>query len=176
MTNARSPRGKKRGFTLIEVLMAMAIMTIAVTAILSTPSSSILLGVKIRDINIGGMLAHNLMVESEHLMEGKPFGELKEDETGVYPEPFARFKWKREVKEVKFPDFGIFAGGGKDETAQNSGEDDKSRVLGQAVTKFLSEAVRELVVTVSWARGDGELNVRLSTYLVNLGATFNFAI
>jgi general secretion pathway protein I len=163
------------GFTLIEVMMAMAIMTIAFAAILSTQSSSILLGIKIRDLNIGGMLAHNLMVESEHLMEGKPFGELKDTEAGVYPQPYERFKWKRQVKEVKFPDFGIFSGG-KDESGQQQGQDDKSRLLGQAVTKFLSEAVRELIVTVSWSRGDGELNVTLTTYLVNLGATFNFSI
>ena len=169
-------RRQDKGFTLIEVLMALAIMTIAFAAILSTQSSSIFLGIKIRDLNIGGMLAHNLMVESEHLMEGKPFGELKDSETGAYPEPYARFKWKREVKEVKFPDFGVFSGGGQDENGQQTGQDDKSRVLGQAVTKFLSEAVRELIITVSWPRGDGELTVKLTTYLVNLGATFNFSI
>ena len=165
---------RQGGFTLIEIMMAMAIMAISFAAILTTQSSSIIVTTKIRDMNIAGMLAHNLMVESEHLMEGKAFSELKDAESDAYKPPFERFKWKREVKEIKFPDFGMFASGGEEGSQQ--GQEDKSRVLGQAVTKFLSEGMRELVVTVSWPVGDGEQKVTLTTYLVNMDARFNFAL
>ncbi len=128
-------------------------------------------------MNMAGFFARNLMVESEHLLEGKPFGELKDEETGTYPEPYARFKWKREIKEIKFPDFGVFTS--SEEEGQNGNQNSNSEVgrqLGQAVTKFLSDGVRELIVTVSWPRGDGEQTVRLTTYLIDLNARFNFSI
>ena len=163
------------GFTLIEVMMATAIMAIAFSAILTTQSSSILLTAKARDTNLAGFLARNLMVETEHLMEGRPFGELKEEETGTYPAPYERFKWKREVKEIEFPDFASFASGsGEDGDQENNSQ--QARVLGQSITKYLSNAVREVVVTVSWPRGDGEQTVQLCTYLINLNERFSLSL
>jgi prepilin-type N-terminal cleavage/methylation domain-containing protein len=162
-------------FTLIEVMMATAIMAIAFSAILTTQSNSILLTIKTRDTNLAGFLARNLMVESEHLMEGKPFGELKQEELGTYPAPYERFKWKREVKEIEFPDFASFAAGGDsgDDQGNNS---QQARILGQSITRYLSNAVREMVITVSWPRGDGEQSVRLSTYLINLNERFSLSL
>lgn len=160
---------KQDGFTLLEVIIAMAIMVIAFTAIYTSQSSSILLTVKTKDTNIAGFLAHNLMVESEHIMEGKPFSELKKTEEGSYPEPYGEYKWKREVKEIKFPDFSS-AGSDKEEDKK-----DTTRMLTQAITKFLNNSIRELIVTVKWTRGGGERTFSLSTYLVDLNSQFDFS-
>ncbi|MBI3541788.1 MAG: type II secretion system protein [Deltaproteobacteria bacterium] len=168
-------RGAKRsaqgGFTLLEVMIAMTIMTLAFSYIYTSQSQNIVLVTKTKELNTAGWLAHNKMIESEHLYEGKPFGELpKGPEIEKFKEPYERFTWKREVKEVKFPDLPM--GGQK----EGEGVQEAVRILAKTLTKYLNSALREMVVTVTWQRGDGEVNVRLSTYLIDLGAEFNFSI
>ncbi len=160
---------KKSGFTLLEVMIAITIMVIAFAAILSSQSNSILLTMKTKELNIASWLAHNVMVESEHLYEGKPFEELPKEESEAFPSPFNKFKWKREIKEIKLPDITTFA-------KEGEGIPEPIRILTQAITKFLNNAIREMTVKVSWERGKGVQNVEITTYLVDLNAEFKFEI
>ncbi len=164
-------KNNKSGFTLLEVMIAITIMVIAFAAILSSQSSSINLTMKTKELNIAAWLAHNVMVESEHLYEGKPLEELPKEESESFPAPFNKYKWKREIKEVKFPDLSSFSTG-KD----GEGVPEPVRILTQAITKYLSKSLRELVVQVSWERGKGTQKIELSTYLVDLNAEFKFEI
>ncbi len=154
-------------------MIAMVIMVVAFTAIYTSQSGSILQTAKTKDYNLAGFLLQNLMVESEHLLEGKPFGELKKTESGDYKEPFAKFKWKREIIEIQFPNI---TGDGSSENNQQSEDEkkDSTKLLTQAVTKYLTDSIRELKVTVSWKKGDGMQNISISTYLVDLNQKFNF--
>ena len=161
---------RRLGFTLLEVMIAMTILSIALTAILTTQSSSINVTRKAKELNIAGWLAHNLMTESEHLYEGKAFSEIPGESSENFPSPFQNYKWKREVKELKFPDIQIPS------QQESGGETDQMRTFTQTISKYLSNSVREMVVTVSWQRGDGEMKVQVSTYLIDLNAEFNFQL
>ncbi len=158
------------GFTLLEVMIALTIMTIAFSAILTSQSGSIFTTTKTKELNFAGWLARDKMVESEHLYEGKPFSELPKEASEAFPKPFERFKWKREIREVKFPDFSV---------PQKNGESaipEPIRILTKVITKYLNDSVREMVVTVTWERGKGEQKVQISTYLVDMESEFNFSI
>ncbi|MBI3558621.1 MAG: prepilin-type N-terminal cleavage/methylation domain-containing protein [Deltaproteobacteria bacterium] len=162
-----SPQG---GFTLLEVMIAMTIMTVAFAAIYTSQSESIILVTKTKERNIAGWLLHNKMIESEHLYEGKPFSELDKEVTEKFKAPFDQYTWKREIKEIKFPDLPV--GGGK----EGEGVQESVRQLAKTLTKYFNSSLREMVITVSWQRGDGAQHITLTTYLVDLNAEFNFAI
>ena len=157
------------GFTLLEVMIAVTILAVALSAILTSQSSSIATTLRTREINLASWLARNVMVESEHLYEGKPLNELPKLETKAFTAPFERFKWKREIKEIKFPDFNL-------PQKEGEGVPEPVRILTQTLTKYLNNSIREMQVTVSWPRGEGEQRVSVTTYLIDLNQEFNFAI
>lgn len=161
---------RQAGFTLLEVMIAITIMTVALGAILTSQSGGIIRTIKTKDLNLAGWLAHRTMVESEHLLEGKPFGEIEKEKVGGFDEEdFKRFKWKREVRELKFPDL---TQGAK----EGEGVPEALRMMSKVITKFLDTAVREMVITISWQHAGSEQTLTLSTYLVDLNAEFNFGI
>jgi prepilin-type N-terminal cleavage/methylation domain-containing protein len=165
------------GFTLLETMIAMAIMMVAFASILMVESSSINTSVKAKQMNVVTMLAKNLMVETEYSFEGKTFDEYKKEESGTFPEPYQDYSWKREVKEVKFPDLG--SGSAKASASDKSGDaaaqDEASRQLTKLLTQFLSKATREVTVTIKFKRGSGEQSYSIATYWVNLNHEFQLS-
>lgn len=162
-------RATQAGFTLLEVMIAMMIMTVALGAILTSQSGGIVQATKSKEMNTAGWLAQRVMVESEHLYEGKPFSELEKEKAEKFAAPFEKFSWKREVRELEFPDF---TQPGK----EGEGASEAVRILGKVMTKYLNTAMREMVITIHWQRGTSEQSLTLSTYLIDLNAEFNFAI
>ena len=176
---------KNAGFTLLEVMIAITIMTVALSAVLTSQSGSIFQTIRAKDMNLAGWLAQRKMVESEQAFEGKPFGEIPKDaEIKRFEEPYEHYSWKREVKEIKFPE--LTPTGKEGEPVP-----EPLRILSQSMTKYINTAVRELVITVSWERGvvrasegslgDDEANSKvqkivLSTYLIDMKAEFNLGI
>jgi prepilin-type N-terminal cleavage/methylation domain-containing protein len=162
---------RKKGFTLLEVMIAVTIMAIAFSAILSTQSSSISLSMKTKDMNVAGWLANNIMVEAEQLYEGVDFSEIPKETAETFAAPFERFKWKREIKEIVFPELQFLQ-----DKPENGGVSDAVRMLAQVITKHLNKTIRELVVTISWPQGKAERTLVISTYLINLNEDMNFSI
>ena len=65
------------GFTLLETMIASAIMLIAFSAILMIESSSINASLKSKRLNTVTMLAKTKMIETEMELEGKSFSEIQ---------------------------------------------------------------------------------------------------
>jgi general secretion pathway protein I len=164
------------GFTLLETMIAMGIMLIAFASILMVQSASLNTATKARQMNTVAMLAKNLMVETEYSFEGKTFDEYKKEDKGQFPDPWQDYSWTREVKEVKFPELSTAKGtsadkGGKDE----GGENEAARQLTKLLTQFLSKAVREVNVTITWKKGTGSQSYTVTTYWVNLNQEFQLS-
>ena len=178
--NLRQNRSEA-GFTLLETMIAVAIMTVAFGAILMVESSAIKTTTKAKQLNVVAMLAKNLMIETEHLIEGKKFSEAKKEESAQFAEPFQDYKWKREVKEIKFPNIGTNAasagegGAPAGGAAAPTGTDQATETLTKLITKFLSDAVREVRITITWKKGQGEQNYSVSTYWVDLNHEFQLS-
>src|SRR6478735_4350708 len=83
-----------QGFTLLEVIIAMAIMTLAFSSILAVEMGSINASARAKQMNIVAMLAKNQMVETEYKIEGKKFDEVKKEESGAFPSPYQDYTWK----------------------------------------------------------------------------------
>ena len=164
------------GFTLLETMIAMTIMLVAFSAILMIESNSLNSAAKSRQMNVVAMLAKNIMVETELKLEGRIFSEIKKEDTGDFKEPYQEYKWKREIKEVKFPNLNM-AGkkqeGGDENADEGSGSNSLAETLTKLLTNFLSNAIREVVVTISWKKGSGEQSFTVATYWVNLNNEFS---
>lgn len=162
--------GSQSGFTLLETLIAMAIMLVAFASILMVESASIRTTEKAKQMNIVSMLAKRAMIKTEYEIEGKTFDEVKKEEKGNFEEPFREYGWTRTIKEIKFPELNLNAS--SEDKTQDSGVTDALNQMTKLVTKYLSDSLREVTVTVHWQKGSGEQSFSVSTYWVNLNHEF----
>lgn len=160
-----------RGFTLLEVIIAMTIMVLAFASILAVESNSINATVRAREMNIVAMLAKGKMVDFEYKVEGKTFEEVRKEEGGNFDAPYESYRWKTEVREIKFPNMNLNAGGDKKKD-DGGGGDQFAEMLTKLVTNYFSKAIREIAVTIFWKRGSGEVSYTVSTYWVDLNHEF----
>lgn len=166
MSIARTPQGCE-GFTLLEVLIAISIMVIGVGTVLMIESNSLEATDKARRVTTAAMLAKRTMLEAEMLFEGKPFNEVKTEESGQYSEPYETFQWTRTIKEIELPNMNPPSGGGQG-SGGDSGADENANTMTNMITSFLSKGMREVTVTVRWPRGKGFQEMSVTQYWVDL--------
>ena len=162
-----------RGFTLLEVLIALAILVLVLGSILTVQSSSIRAATNAKEMNTVTLLARNLMTETETKLEGRGFTEVAKMTEGQFDNPYQDYKWKVEIKEIKFPNISFTpqSAGDSGGTSGGGGDGSQSYLIDRIVkiiTTYLSKAIREVQITVSWQRGDNQLSYSVSTFWVNL--------
>ncbi|HSO00859.1 MAG TPA: prepilin-type N-terminal cleavage/methylation domain-containing protein [Candidatus Nanopelagicales bacterium] len=102
-------RSVRRGFTLLEVLVAVAILGLAMTAILAAQAGAVSSAAHARNISIGTGLLRCKMTEVEEKLMRDGFPELDEDESGqccAGDESAFRCAWKVEKPEFPEPKYG----------------------------------------------------------------------
>lgn len=164
------------GFTLLETLIALAIMVVAFSAILMTESGSLNITEKAKNINTITMLAKNKLIETELLIEGKSFSEIKDEEIGEFPEPYLDFTWSRKIKEIEFPNLNISPSASTEgEESESSNSDSSTDTMTKLLTSFLSKAIREVTVSVIMKKGKGTQEFSVSMYWVDLNHEFSLS-
>lgn len=164
------------GFTLFETMIAVAIMLVAFSAILLIESSSIATSIKSKRMNIVAMLAKNAMVDAEIEFQERTFNEVTKSASGTFDEPYRDFTWKREIKEIEFPNINFSAAMA---AVEGEGADDpgsKTRaveILTKVLTNYLSKALREVTVTITWELAGGSQSFSLTTYWADLNHEFS---
>ncbi len=168
-----------QGFTLLEVMIAMAIMLVAFSSILAIQSSSLSSALRSRQIHEVGMLARGAMAQTEVEIAGKKFNEISEEASGQFEDPYQDYSWTRKIKEITMPNLaGIAQAASQDEAGGQSNSEEeaqKSAMMEQmtkVVTNFLSKAVREVTITVTWKRGPGLQKYEVAMYWVDLNSEF----
>jgi len=104
-------RMARRGFTLLEVMVAVAILGLGLTAILSAQAGTFSMSAQARNMSMATSLARCKMGEiEEKVHRDGNFQELEEAETGPCCEgdetPNIRCSWKIEKLELPQPDYG----------------------------------------------------------------------
>ena len=163
---------KNNGFTLIEVMIALAIMTVAFTSILMVQSSSIDGVRKSREIGIATMLLKNYMIETEQEFEGRSFTQVSKEKSGKCHEPHTDYICERVIKEVKFPQLSFGQSPSSTQDPSQASSNQMVEKVSKLITKFFTQALREVTVTVSKGPKDDN-KVSLSTYWVNLNQEFS---
>jgi Tfp pilus assembly protein PilV len=161
-------------------MIALAIMLVAFSSILAIQSSSMNSALKARQIHEVSVLARNAMIQTEVEISGKKFDDISAEATGQFDAPYEDYSWTRKVKEVKLPNLSGLSKatqGDKGNASANADEEEKNSAIVEQMTKvitnFLSKAVREVTITVSWKRGTTTQKYDLAMYWVDLNSDFN---
>ncbi|HZO82899.1 MAG TPA: type II secretion system minor pseudopilin GspI [Candidatus Binataceae bacterium] len=100
----RRARGVPSGFTLLEVLIAIAVLGIALLALLSLDHEDLQSVIRAQEISRAAMLAQTLMTQAE-LQRIPPPGTTSGNFEQLYPGRYRNFRWTRRVEpSPTFPD------------------------------------------------------------------------
>ncbi|MGO9602091.1 MAG: prepilin-type N-terminal cleavage/methylation domain-containing protein [Candidatus Binataceae bacterium] len=101
-TVMRTP--ESRGFTLLEVMVAMAVLGIALLALLTLHHQSLQSVIQSRDFTRAAMLSQAIMAEAE-LEQFPQVGVTKGNFDRLFPHEYPNLRWERDVAESGvFPD------------------------------------------------------------------------
>lgn len=173
---------RQDGFTLLEVMIAMAIMLVAFSSILAIQSSSMNSALRSRQVHEVSMLARWAMASTEVEIAGKKFSDISEELSGQFDPPYQDYSWTRKIREITLPNLsGISkavqeaSGGGPTTREEEEAAEQNGALLEQMtkiITNFISKAVREVTITVSWKRGTHTQTYEVAMYWVDLNSDF----
>ena len=93
------------GFTLLEVMVALAIVSIALVALMGLGNRSIAVNAQLQKITQATLLAQQRMTEVEIEASHGALQVLNEE--GVFDEPFAEFRWRLNYEDTPLPNLQI---------------------------------------------------------------------
>ena len=159
----------RRGFTLLEALIAIAILASLMTAIFGVQASAIQ-GVRYaRDLQVAALLARAKMLEIEWRLKRDGFNIADMAMEGDFSDADAEgFSWRAEIRRVKpeaFEQVALGTGGGS-ENPLVAAFAPAIKMIGQQ----LAEQVREVRLWVRWKDGVYDESFDVVTHIVQLGA------
>lgn len=94
-------QNRSGGFTLLEVMIALAIVAIALVSLLGLANRSIAVQERLQRMTRATLLAQEKMTEIELASEAKTL--VFEPDEGVFAEPFSDFRWQLEFTDTPIP-------------------------------------------------------------------------
>lgn len=159
----RLRQSSERGFSLLEILIAIAVLSISLTGILTFFGSSQQRTRQADAMTIANMLARQKMAEIILSLEGDLekgiFPQTTKTDSGKFEGRFENYRWESEVKKVELP---LPPGGGGDDSGGANPMMLFVKQLG------LDEAIREVSLKIFWKVRDRETNFSVTTHLVKL--------
>ena len=94
-------RYNEQGFTLLEVMIALAIVSIALVSLLSLSNRSISVQERLQRETQATLLAQHIMSREGVLATGKSGGWQEQEET--FEEPFSEYRWQVSYQDTIIP-------------------------------------------------------------------------
>jgi general secretion pathway protein I len=185
---ADAPRGGAVGFTLLEVMVALAILAGALLALSDVVTSALRNHVRARELEVATLLARGKLAALEDHFEAKGFETSDQTDEGTFEEEgHPEIRWRVEVVQppgALGPEEVLRALTGSEQGLEEllppadqvppalAPLQAQLAVAMQGVLTRLGEqlkrGVRELRLTVSWPEGAGEESFTVTTHLVVL--------
>ena len=101
-------RAGDRGFTLLEVVISLAILAISLMMLLTINASSLSDAGRARDLTIATLLARSKMIDLEQMLFDEGFTEGDQNEEGDFgDEGHPDIKWEAEIIQVELDISGL---------------------------------------------------------------------
>ncbi len=157
-------RNSASGFSLLEVMIAIAILAVSLLAIFNLQSTSLLGSARARRISVCTQLAREKMgrtlIELEDGIKKGEFPEEKEEGGTFEDEKFPDYSWKLNIKKVDIP-----------APPASEGQADIMAQVFSMVSQQLSQSTREVKLSVSWKEpetDEEEVGIVLTTHIVKM--------
>jgi general secretion pathway protein I len=174
-----------RGYTLLEVLIAMAILAVALSILLGTQANSAIMTERANRMALASLLVRSKMIDIEGVLRAEGFQETQQEFSGDFGrEGFEEMEWEAVVDILEIPDdaSGDFAAavhtqlfGDGENQGSLSGSDAVSQwlpmIMGElpAIINQMCERARRVTLTVTWPEGNNdEMSLTVEQYVVNL--------
>ncbi len=183
-----------QGFTLLEAVVAMAILAVSLMAIFDLNAGAVASHAYAKRLTVATLLARSKMTDIEQKLYGEGLSTNTEEDSGDFSdEGWSGFKWK---SKVIVPDLSqtspdklmsallnvpssLFSGDSKEAASIPGVPANAASALGplagivqqqfQQMALLIQDTVREVHLTVSWKDGDQTETLDLVTHLVSSG-------
>jgi general secretion pathway protein I len=185
-TNRSSSRD---GFTLLEVMVALAILSAALLGVSEIVSGALRNHGRARDLDVATLLARGKMVDLEQKYKAEGFREMDETDEGTFEEEgHPELRWKAEVVTPKADDVcgrllgDLLPGEGDEKQDDAGGPTTGASPQGLALegivkqqctllSEDIRKGVREVRLTVAWGPETRAESFTVVTHLVELQPT-----
>lgn len=163
-----------RGFTLIEVLVAMVILVGGIIIVANSWSGNLL---KIRKANLYnniGVLLERKVTELEVYYKDKPLNEIP-DEDGGEIDGYSQYKWKLKSKKFEMPDLSSILIKNREDAG--GGASDLFLTMMKQVNEFINKSVKEVKISIVLTAAKKEIEYSVTTYFIDYNSQdLNFGI
>jgi prepilin-type N-terminal cleavage/methylation domain-containing protein len=158
-TVMRHTAQNNKGFTLLEVMVSVAILAISLAVLTGFQGNTLIASARQEKLTIATMLAREKMVESEididNAMQKGEFPDERSEEA-VFDEPFEDYRWKMTLKKVELP------------APVQAQEGSMQDVIAQQLTQEIGKTVRELRLEVSWEEMGQPQTLEVVTHIIKM--------
>lgn len=165
-------RASRASFTLVETVIALAIMAFLIIEVSAVQGSSIVFSDYSRNISQATWLAKRVMSQVEYYWETKPFPDMENNTPNVPFDDFPEYNYTLDIKEWKFPFeqllMGNFSGGGGEEEAESE-ENPMAAMIEQVVKQVFGDEPQFMTanVQVCWSEGAAQNCTQLTHLITN---------
>lgn len=182
----RGMQGGMHGFTLLEVMVTLAILGMSLTAISRSQQNSVRAANRAKLITVATMLARYKMVDVEDKLFEDGFSDFEETDKGNFKEEgFDRFAYELKVDKIELPanvnaDSLTTAMGGGDDTSDTSASDPAAKQSSmmsmgaqmmakqfEMIRNVLEQSIRRVQLKVSWKEGSQTRAVTVVGYFTD---------
>jgi prepilin-type N-terminal cleavage/methylation domain-containing protein len=157
MEKTRRTQINRRGFTLLEVIVSLAILAVALLGFNQGQTSSVRLSVRSEKLAQATGLAQQKMTELELKIVKSGLVSIPEEEKGEFQDPaFKEYTWVRKSEKVSLS---CFMPKQKKQAAGQEG-------YYALAEKSFESAIRKLKVTIEWQEGNKKRSTTLSQLYV----------
>lgn len=97
----RPTKSQRSGFTLLEIMIALAIVSIAMVSLLTLANRSIGVHDRLQQITVATLLAQKKMAETE--VNARHEIEKNTGSQGVFSGPYAKYRWQIAYADTPLP-------------------------------------------------------------------------